>query len=35
MVRALVVDDHSVVRAGLRSLLEASGRVEVVGEASS
>ena len=35
MVRALLVDDHSVVRAGLRALLEASGRAEVVGEASS
>jgi len=29
------VDDHAVVRAGLRALLEASGRVKVVGEASS
>ena len=35
MVRALLVDDHMVVRAGLRALLEASGRVEVAGEASS
>lgn len=35
MVRALLVDDHAVVRAGLRSLLEASGRAEVVAEASS
>jgi two-component system response regulator NreC len=35
MVRALLVDDHAVVRAGLRALLEASGRVDVVGEASS
>jgi len=35
MVRALLVDDHTVVRAGLRALLEASGRAEVVGEASS
>ncbi|WP_419939657.1 response regulator [Candidatus Palauibacter sp.] len=35
MVRALLVDDHAVVRAGLRALLEASGRAEVVGEASS
>ncbi len=34
MVSVLLVDDHSVVRAGLRALLEA-GRVEVVGEASS
>ncbi|MYA16313.1 MAG: response regulator transcription factor [Gemmatimonadetes bacterium] len=35
MFRVLLVDDHKVVRAGLRALLEASGRVEVVGEASS
>ncbi|MXX35220.1 MAG: response regulator transcription factor [Gemmatimonadetes bacterium] len=35
MIRVLLVDDHTVVRAGLRALLEASGRVEVVGEASS
>ena len=35
MTRVLLVDDHMVVRAGLRALLEASGRVEVVGEASS
>lgn len=35
MTRVLLVDDHAVVRAGLRALLEASGRVEVVGEASS
>ena len=35
MFRVLLVDDHTVVRAGLRALLEASGRVEVVGEASS
>ena len=35
MTRVLLVDDHTVVRAGLRALLEASGRIEVVGEASS
>ena len=35
MVRALLVDDHAVVRAGLRALLDASGGAEVVGEASS
>ena len=35
MTRVLLVDDHAVVRAGLRALLEASGWVEVVGEASS
>ena len=35
MVRVLLVDDHEIVRAGLRALLEATGRVDVVGEASS
>ncbi len=35
MMRALLVDDHAVVRAGLKALLEASGTAEVVGEASS
>ena len=35
MVRVLLVEDHKVVRAGLSALLEATGRVEVVGEASS
>ena len=35
MVRVLLVDDHNVVRAGLRALLESTGRVDVVGEASS
>ena len=35
MVRVLLVDDHKVMRAGLKALLEATGRVEVVGEATS
>ncbi|MDE2793256.1 MAG: response regulator transcription factor [Gemmatimonadota bacterium] len=35
MVRVLLVDDHQVVRAGLKALLESTGRVDVVGEASS
>ncbi|MCK0112742.1 response regulator transcription factor [Ornithinimicrobium sp. F0845] len=35
MLRVLLVDDHPVVRSGLRAVLEATGRVEVVGEASS
>ena len=34
-VRVLVVDDHAVVRAGLRLLLEAEEDVEPVGEAGS
>lgn len=35
MIRVLLVDDHQVVRAGLRALIEATGHVEVAGEASS
>lgn len=31
----LLIDDHQVVRAGLRALLEATGRIHVVAEASS
>ena len=32
-IRVMVVDDHPVMRSGLRQVLEASGRLEVVGEA--
>jgi two-component system response regulator NreC len=34
-VRVLIVDDHAVVRAGLRLLLAAEGDLEPVGEAGS
>lgn len=34
-IRILVVDDHAVVRAGLRSLLNRQGDMVVVGEAES
>ena len=34
-VRVLVCDDNPVIRSGVRSLLESSGEVEVVGEASN
>jgi len=34
MIRALLVDDHRIVRSGVRKVLEASGRIDVVGEAS-
>lgn len=34
-LRVLLVDDHSLVRAGIRALLETMARVEIVGEASS
>ena len=32
-IRVLIVDDHAVVRSGLRRVLEAEGDLEVVGEA--
>ncbi|GAA1951176.1 response regulator [Microbacterium aquimaris] len=35
MIRVLLVDDHAVMRAGFRMILEASGEVEVVGEAGT
>jgi len=34
-IRVLLVDDHAMFRAGIKALLEAEGRVQVVGEASS
>lgn len=34
-VRVLLVDDHPVVRAGLRALLTTAGSVDVIGEAES
>ncbi len=33
-VRVLLIDKHTILREGVRHLLEASGQVEVVGEAS-
>ncbi|WGD37167.1 response regulator transcription factor [Lysinibacter sp. HNR] len=35
MIRVLLVDDHAVVRAGLRLMLETQPDIEVVGEAAS
>ena len=34
-IRLLLVDDHQVVRAGLRTLLEDEGDIEIAGEAES
>lgn len=34
-IRVLLADDHAMVRAGLRALLEAAGDMEVVGEAEN
>ncbi|WP_022885562.1 response regulator [Glaciibacter superstes] len=35
MIRVLLVDDQSVVRAGFRVILEDAGDIEIVGEASN
>jgi DNA-binding NarL/FixJ family response regulator len=34
-LRVFLVDDHEVVRGGLRSLLESEGDIEIIGEAST
>ncbi len=34
MIRVLIVDDHAVVRQGLRMLLDAKNHIEIVGEAA-
>ena len=34
-IRVLVIDDHAVVRSGIRLLLEAEEDIEVVGEAGT
>jgi DNA-binding NarL/FixJ family response regulator len=35
MIRVLLVDDHAVMRAGFRTILEATGEIIVVGEATN
>ncbi|WP_024802110.1 response regulator transcription factor [Nocardia sp. BMG51109] len=35
MIRLLLADDHAIVRAGLRALLDSGADVEVVGEAAT
>src|SRR5262245_21814113 len=35
MIRAVLADDHSMVRAGLRSLIERAKDIQVVGEAAN
>src|SRR6188472_4093262 len=35
MIRVFLLDDHEVVRQGLRSLLEGAGDIEIVGESGS
>ena len=34
-IRVLLVDDHAMFRAGIKALIEAEDRIEVVGEAST
>jgi DNA-binding NarL/FixJ family response regulator len=35
MIHVLIAEDHLMVRAGLRALLEKSGDIHVIGEASN
>jgi DNA-binding NarL/FixJ family response regulator len=35
LIRILLVDDHAVLRAGLRALLDAEPELEVIGEAGT
>jgi NarL family two-component system response regulator YdfI len=35
MIRVLITDDHTIVRDGLRLILETAGHIEVVGEAEN
>jgi two-component system, NarL family, response regulator DevR len=35
LISVFLLDDHEVVRQGIRAMLEASGRVEVIGESDS
>ena len=32
-VKVIIADDHSIIREGLKQLLEMSGEIQVVGEA--
>lgn len=34
IIKVLIVDDHTLVRAGVRALLSLSSDIEVIGEAS-
>ena len=34
MIKVLLADDHSIVRAGLRRIVEESGQMEVIAEAA-
>ena len=34
-IRVLLVDDHTILRQGIRHLLELSGEIEVIGESAN
>ncbi|WP_289444758.1 response regulator, partial [Klebsiella pneumoniae] len=34
-IRVVLVDDHEMVRAGIRTILEKESRIEIVGEANN
>lgn len=34
-IRVIIVDDHAILRAGIKQILQASGEIEVVGEAEN
>ena len=34
MIKVLIADDHAIVRAGLRTLIESDPTLELVGEAT-
>jgi len=35
VIRVLIVDDHAIVRAGMRMLLDSEADIEIVGEGES
>src|SRR4051794_25362692 len=35
IIRLLLVDDHTIVRAGLKAIIEMDGRYKVIGEAEN
>ena len=35
MIQVLLADDHAIVRAGLKELLEDTGEIKVAGEATN
>ena len=35
LIRVIIADDEALIRAGLATILQASGDIEVIGEAST